>query len=204
MKRITTFFAAIVAFTINIQAQVAKADFDKAEVVWYGLDFTQAKMVGSAGFTQPEVIRNDYFEKWNSLVLVEADKYNIKGALQKSDMKYDVEMIKPLNSNVDYTKLVQDKTHTLTKEDVEKAVKRYKTDQTSGYGVVFVVESFDKIQEKGFVWATIFDAKTKKVLVTEKLEAAPGGFGLRNYWASVIAKVIITIKNVKYKSWIKA
>jgi hypothetical protein len=127
----------------------------------------------------------------------------VKGAFKKSDLKYDIEMVKALNKNVDYNTLVQDKVHTITKENVEKAVSQYNPEQKSGYGIVFVVESFDKMQEKAFIWVTVFDVVTKKVLVTERIEAQPKGFGLRNFWGGAIYEVINTIKKVKYKSWFK-
>ena len=184
-------------------SQLTQKDFNAAEVVWYGLDFTQAKLVGSAGFTNPEHIRNDFFDSWNSLIMMEASKYDLKGAFRKSGLKYDLEMIKSLNKNVDYTELVQDKTHSIKKEDVENAVKQYALDQKEGYGISFVVESYDKIQEKAFVWVTIFDAATKNVLVTERMEGKPSGFGLRNYWSGAIYRIITEINKVKYKSWFR-
>ena len=203
MKKLMPLLLIVVFFTCSIFSQVPAKDFNEAEVFWYGLDFSQAKLVGSAGFTDPEAIRNDFFEKWNSLILVEADKYDLKGAFKKPALKYDAEMIKAINMKVDHHALVQDKSHAITKEDVENAVKQYNTDQKEGYGLVFVVESFDKIQEKAFVWVTVFDVSNKKILITERMEGEPRGFGLRNYWAGAIYEIITDIRKVKYKSWFR-
>lgn len=203
MKSKLLIFVVAFMLSASMYAQVSLSDFQKAKVVWYGLNFTQAKLVGSEGFTNPEVIRNDYFEKWNGLVVTEGDKYDIKGAFNKSDMSIDLEPVNTANAKVDYNTLVTNTTLTITKEDVQKAVKAMKTNQADGYGICFVVESFDKMQEKGFVWVTIFDAKTKNVLVAERLSGDAGGFGLRNYWAASVYNVIKTIKSKKYKSWIQ-
>lgn len=200
MKNTVLMLAALL-LAVVVQAQVSLSDFQKAKVVWYGLDFTQAKLVGSEGFSDPEAIRNDYFQKWNGLVVTEADKYDVKGTYNKSEMSVDLEPVNVLNSKVDYNTLVTNTTHTITKEDVQKAVNAYNTQQTEGYGICFIVESFDKMQEKGFVWATVFDAKTKKVLVTERLSGDASGFGFRNYWAGAIYDILKTIKSKKFKSW---
>lgn len=199
----TVFLTLLTAIiSLHTFGQISKADFANAEVVWYGLDFTQAKLIGSEGFTNPEVIRNDYFEKWNGLFMTEADKYDVKGAFKKANISLNLEVVKPLNQKVDYTTLVIDKPHTITKEDVQKAVKAYKLEQKSGYGISFVVESFDKSTEEASIWVTIFDAKTKEVLVTEKVTGKAGGFGIRNYWAAAVYNVLKTVKDKKIKSWV--
>lgn len=202
MRKLSFTLLSMVFFCSVVFSQIATKDFQDAEVVWYGLDFTQARLVGSAGFTDPETIRNNFFDSWNSVIITEAEKYDLKGTFKKPELKIDVEMIKELNKKVDYNTLVLDKSYTITKEDVEKAVKQYKTEQKTGYGIIFVVESFDKTQEKAFVWATIFDAATKKVVVTERLAETPKGFGLRNFWAGAIYGMLETIKKTKIKSWV--
>lgn len=202
MKRIVLTFALFV-FSLAAFSQITEENFQKAEVVWYGLDFSKAKLIGSEGFENPELIRNDFFEKWNVIIINEADKYDLKGAFRKSDLKFDLEMIEDFNRDVAFQELVVNKSYTITKDDVSAAVKKYKTDQKSGYGIVFVVESFDKISEKAAVWVTIFDASNKKVLIAEKMEAEPSGFGLRNYWSGAIYEIIKDIKEIKYKSWFR-
>lgn len=203
MKNSVLMLLVAVMSCVAAQAQIPLANFQKAKVMWYGLNFTQAKLVGSEGFTDAEVIRNDYFQKWNGLVVTEGDKYDVKGAFNKSDMTVDLEAVNTLNAKVDYTTLVTNTTHIIDKEDVQKAVSAMKIGQTEGYGICFVVESFDKMQEKGFIWVAIFDAKTKSILVTERISGDAGGFGLRNYWAASVYNVIKTIKAKKYKSWIQ-
>jgi hypothetical protein len=44
--------------------------------------------------------------------------------------------------------------------------------------------------------------KTKKILMTERIESkVGGGFGFRNYWASTIKSLIDTIEQRKYNEW---
>src|SRR5436309_251535 len=97
MKRYLITTGLFLLFSLPVFSQISVKDFQNAEAVWYGLDFTQARLIGSLGFQEPEKIRNDFFDSWNSLLLVESDKYDLKGAFRKPSLKYDAEMIKALN-----------------------------------------------------------------------------------------------------------
>jgi hypothetical protein len=44
--------------------------------------------------------------------------------------------------------------------------------------------------------------KTKELLIHERLKEKPSGFGLRNYWAGSIYRVIKEIKKNCYNVWI--
>lgn len=192
---------ALLSFVVGY-SQIPKSDFQKAEVVWYGLDFTQCKLVGSTGFTNPQAIHDSFFHSWNSLLLSEADKYNLKEAFKKPDIKYDIEMMKERNLTVEVTTLVQEKEHSISKEQAANAIATYNIQQQSGYGVVFVIESFNKYAERGSMWVVVFEAATKKPLITERFESKPGGFGLRNYWAATVHNTIKQARD-KYKWWFK-
>ncbi|MCH5716297.1 hypothetical protein [Niabella hibiscisoli] len=52
------------------------------------------------------------------------------------------------------------------------------------------------------LWVTLFDIKSKKVLMTKRMEGALGsGFSFRNYWATGFKKVIDQIEKSEYKKW---
>ena len=66
------------------------------------------------------------------------------------------------------------------------------------------MEAMRKIEKKGdaAIWVTFVDLKSKKVLMTERIEVkASAGFGFRNYWASTIKNLIDLIGDKKYKEW---
>lgn len=201
MKKSISLLVAYLVMSANTYAQIPLADFQKAKVVWYGLDFSKAKMVGSEGFTDPQAIQRDYFNKWNGLIVTEADKYDIKGTFKKDNIDINLDPVNTLNAKVDAGTLVINKSYAITKEDVQKAVSAYQIDQKEGYGICFVVESFDKMQEHAFVWVTVFDAKTKKVVITERIDGKANGFGFRNYWAGAIDEILKSIKSKKLKAW---
>ena len=169
--------------------QKSMTDFmeENCDVIWFGLDFTKAKMIGSEGFSDPVAIKEDYFRKWNHLMISEGDKYEWGKALLVTDLKYDYGVVDLVNDEVKVKSLVINKSYSISEEDIVQAVQAYSIeDYDDGIGVVIVVESFDKIKEQAFGYITFFDVKTKKVLYKHKLIGEADGFGFRNYWAGAI------------------
>jgi len=170
-------------------AQRTMHDFmnEECDVIWFGLDFTKAKLIGSEGFSDPVAIKEDYFRKWNHLMISEGDKYDWGKALLVSDLKYDYGVVDVVNDNVKVKSLVINKSYSIAESDILSAVKAYDIeDYSDGIGVVLMVESFDKIREMAFGYIVFFDVKTKDVLYFHELVGEAKGFGFRNYWAGAI------------------
>jgi hypothetical protein len=179
-------------------AQHTMRDFmnEECDVIWFGLDFSKAKLIGSDGFSDPVAIKEEYFDKWNQLMLNEADKYEWDKALLVSDLKFDTEMISAVNSQVKVKTLVTNKSYSLDKQEIPMMVSSYDiTSFNEGIGVVLVVESFNKVKEMGFGYIVFFDVKTKDVLYFHELIGEAKGFGFRNYWAGAILNWMKYTKN---------
>lgn len=160
---------------------------ENCDVIWFGLDFSKARLIGSEGFNDPVAIKEDYFRKWNHLMISEGDKYNWGNALQVSDLKFDYGVVDEVNDKVKVKTLVINKSYSIDESDIRDAVRAYNiSEYKDGIGVTIVVESFDKIREQGFGYLTFFDVRTKQVLYTHKLVGEAKGFGFRNYWAGAI------------------
>ncbi len=141
-------------------------------------------------------------------MISEGEKYDWGKALLVSDLKYDYGIVDVVNDQVKVKYLVINKSHSISEEDISRAVAQYKIkDYKDAIGVVVVVESFDKIKEQGTGYITFFDVASKKVLYNHKVIGEAGGFGFRNYWAGAIynwmkytkGKVMKDIKK-KYRS----
>ena len=182
MKKYILFLSFI--FIVNL----LKAQ-NSSEIVWFGVDFTQARLIGSEGFTDVQKIKDYYFSEWNNIIVTESDKYNIQKYFAKSSVKRDLTICERRNKTVNVTNLVTNNTYTLDRNMVDKVIKDYKSKET-GTGLVFIVESFDKTKEKAIIYVTMFDIATKKVIKCEKIEGAAVGFGFRNYWLGAIANVM--------------
>ena len=187
MKRLVVLsliFAPFISF-----GQKTMTDFleENCDIIWFGLDFSKAKMIGEEGFNDPVAIKEQYFRKWNHLMISEGDKYDWGKSLLVSDLKYDYGVVDAANDEVKVKSLVINRSYSLADDDIEIAVRNYTIQHfNEGIGVVVVIESFNKIKEQAFGYITFFDVASKKVLYKHKLIGSAGGFGFRNYWANAI------------------
>ena len=191
--------------TLSLQAQPfgdARIK-NESKLVFYGLDFSKAKLIGHEGFTDPYDIKTRFFDSWNQLMVNESSKYNFKEAFKMKDLEYDLSVIEERNQIPEVEGLVIEGEHSLTEEDVKSVIQQYNgSEHTEGLGLVLIIESLDKTADKGHMWVTFFDISTKEVVLTRRYSAKSGGFGIRNYWARSIYGVIELLEK-DYKIWLK-
>lgn len=198
-----TIAGAGAAYADNTMADLVTG---KTKLVFLGLDFTQAKYIGRAGFTDPQAIQNQHIVSWNNLIELEPKKFSLQKAFNLKDDQYKskVEDMVKLNKSVNVEKNITDDEYSITEDQVRKSVAKYALSEKEGVGVVYVVESLNKNAEKLVAWVTFIDLATKKVLHTEKVEGKAGGFGFRNYWAGGVYKVNQEIDKSLFKKWSKS
>ncbi len=200
-------FLVFLCCNYSLSAQDIKDVFSssKTMIEFVGLDFSQAKMVGADGFNDPGKIQSYYFGAWNGLLLSESEKYDVKGAFMKAEMDYDIEVVESRNETVDFMEMVTNKTpKSFSDETIQNAINQYDTKaMQADFGLTFLVHSFNKFQERGYIYVVIFDAKSKKVLFSDRMDGEAGGFGFRNYWARSVYEVIEKIKNGQFRRWKK-
>lgn len=188
------------------QAQVITDVYNATDVTWYGLDFTQSKMVGDFGADgDPETIRDQYFKSWNTLLQNEREKYDLKKFFHKTKVEYSLEKVKERNKAVDASKLMLpagSKVPQLSLATIEEITKEYVDAAKKGLGAFMIIESFDKSAQMGTVDVVFFDIETGKVYMAKRFSKEPGGFGLRNYWAK---SVFLTLEEIedKWAAWKK-
>ncbi len=173
------------------------------EIHWFGVDFTNARMIGSTGFTHPDIICNRYIKKkWNTYVFNERDKYDIGKFLKGKEVIPHLDFILERNSKVTTDNLIINKDYQIEHSDIKKTIKEYNT-QERGIGLVFIVESFNKLEETASIWVTFFDIPTNKLIYTQEYEVKPGGFGVLNYW---LRGTYNTCKELRkdYRKWYRA
>jgi hypothetical protein len=202
-----TFALLFSLLTVGLAAQktqIGNAKIQRANaIVWFGVDFTHAYLVGREGFTNPDEIVRVYWNSWNDLILNESEKYDIAGALMKGKSEYDLTKVRERNATISADGLVKDKPHEISESDVAAVVSDYTSgDYSDGVGLVFVVENFNKLKQEATVWVAFFDISTHELIQTKRFSAGPRGFGFRNYWAGAIYSVIEQIRE-DYKAWAK-
>ena len=179
-------------FFVAANAQKTRSDiFSDDQMVFFGLDFSEAKMIGSLGFTNPDDIVERIIYNWNRLTFNERDKYDLKKGFQKTGVDYDFSVVDKRNETINPRELVIDEAYQIEKEQLLDIISQYESEKNQeGLGLVFVVESFNKSEDLGYMWVTFFDIETKKVLMARRMNGKTGGFGLRNYWARTVLNVI--------------
>jgi len=199
---------AMVMLTTQFSAfsQTLKDVFTNSEtpVFFYGVDFTKTKLIDDPA-TNVSDIRDRQFAGINAFIIAEPEKFDLKSAFNRTvehdptevnsrNEKVNTEAIKSYSSS-DFTRLKE--------ADIQELIKGFDGGGKKGVGLLFIVEAMSKSAKAMAVWVTLFDPKTRKVLMTERMEGKPGGFGFRNYWSAAIRDVIIDIKKKKYSEWKK-
>jgi len=209
MKRLISVIL-VAATALSFTLQDADNIFSAKEIVFYGLDFSHAKFIGSfdqgmgVAPAKGYELKTKWIPNWNQLVANEQEKYNLKDALQKESIYYDLSPITKKNSEIDPIKLIDFNQVVITDEDISKTVASYeKGNKSEGLALVFIVNYFNKNKKEASVNVVFFDIASKKILLSEVMIGKPAGTSLRNYWAGAIKYIIDDIGSGKYKKWKK-
>lgn len=207
MKLITKFkWLLLLPFVIlnskSLSAQ-SKADiFDpKIPITWLGVDYSQTKFIGSAESKNVTIsndeFRDTYVSSWNYLFINEQKKYDVAKAVHRESVKYAIDVTLQANKRLvkkDFYSTNPGDFKRLNEADIANVVKNYDFQNTEGIGLMFIVEGMSKGISSMGIWVTFVDIKSKTVLYTVYKANAPGGFGLRNYWAKPL---YTTLKDIE-------
>ncbi len=204
MKKIVLVYTTIVFLAFGANAQYGISDlFNADEITFFGLDFSKVRLVGTDGFTDPQDIKKRLFDGWNNLFISEPDKYDLSNATGIKTVNISLEKANKRNQLPDAEILVTNNDYSFGLEVVEEVAASYMDKDFKGIGLVFVIESFNKPQERGYMWVTFFDISSGKVLLAEKMSGKASGFGIRNYYAKTYYNVIKEIGKRTWKEWAK-
>ncbi|HEX6225816.1 MAG TPA: hypothetical protein VFZ52_15465 [Chryseolinea sp.] len=176
------------------------------EITWLGLDFSGAKFIGDRERLGSESDIRRLIDAINELMIKEADKYNVAAALQKKSVENAIEVTTEHNAELDVLAMIspegKDHIH-LNPSEVEGIISGYDFKGKSGIGLMFNVESLNKLIEEGSYWVTFVNMGSKEVLFTERVTSPPSGFGMRNFWAGSVNGVLAKIKKKEFENWRK-
>jgi hypothetical protein len=193
----------------NAQSQSTQDLFQQsdAEITYLGIDFSHVRLIGNfsefieAGEKNVMTIRDEYFPRWNMVVLNEREKYDIRGMLRKADIYYDIDMISALNARTSLDSMESYNTRKFTEADIERFVSGYDLKDKEGIGVVFIAECLNKSAEEAVFHFVAISMRTGEVLFHRRLRGQPQGFGFRNYWINSLYKIINDVKYYYYNEW---
>ena len=190
-------------------AQTIKDVFSNTEtaITYLGIDYYNARLINDPGSNNTSDIKNRLFNSMNQVVVMEPKNYDLTGAFNRSNpVTNDLEAVTDRNEKTiadNITSTDPADFSRLTEANIAAEVKALSFKNKTGVGLIFIMEGMKKEAKKsyGSVWVTLIDMKTKKVLMTERMEQEAAGFGFRNFWVSVVKKSIIEINKKKYKEW---
>jgi hypothetical protein len=179
-------------------------------LTYLGIDYTKNRLINDPGGNASD-IKGRLYNSMNDVVVTEMGKnYNIAGAFNRSGgVSTDINAVTERNEKINAGDIMSSSEadfNRLTESDIANCVKALNLKNKEGVGLVFIMEGMKKEEKKsyGSVWVTLIDMKTEKVLMTERMEQEPAGFGFRNFWVSIIKKCLIEIDKKKYKDWKKS
>ena len=199
-------FSTVLAFGQTAADVVQASDY---EFTYLGIDYSHAKFIGDfsqfngAGEAGVITIKNEYFDRWNNLVVKEQDKYNLRDMLRKENITYSTDVITAVNDETSVEEMEAQSAKEFAQDDVQSFINEYSFEQKEGIGVLFMAEYLNKNAEEGCFHVVIINMETKEILLHERIVAVAGGIGLRNYWARPIYEAIGIVKKKSFKRWKK-
>jgi len=197
MKTIWLVFISIILCTGSISSQSNKA-YCVQGITWFGLDYSVTHFTDEKAFPDPYKLQNKLFNEWNELVFKEHKKFDLGKTFNKSEIIFRTSFINNHNKSIDVSKHIGNyrfQQKHFNNDTIQRIINSYSLpDNSSGVGLVFIVESLNKPAHEAAYWITFFDIKTKKVLLTEQFIGIPSGAGIRNYWANSFYSALIKAK----------
>jgi hypothetical protein len=176
------------------------------KVTWLGLDFSKAKIIEDRERIGSESDMHRLIESWNTIFLKEPDKFNVARAIGRENVMKSIDITTDHNLQLDVMSLYsgnkEDYVH-MKSTDVDEIIADYDFSGLSGIGLMFIVESFSRLNMEGAVWVTFVNLGSKEILFTERVTGKPGGAGIRNNWANSVFDVLEKIQKKEFIKWRK-
>lgn len=175
--------------------------FSSRNMVFYGLDFTEARFTGGSGLTSPTAMQDKYMPGLNELMIFERKRYDVAKSYQKSNVEYYFDLTDKFNSKTDiYNQYVYKDVEVLSDEQVLTAVKKFKDPKHHGLGLVYIVDEVNHYRNVISVHITFFDIDSGEMLFSRRARGEMKGFSIRNYYAGGIRQIIKDSED-SYNRW---
>ena len=173
------------------------------EILWLGIDFSKAKVTKSGFNVSQEELRN-CITYWNTLIISDQKKYDIRLSFRKPVMSYDLTRTNKINKNIRINNMLKEN---ITMEDVYtdecivKYIRETETPTLHRFGLSFIIESLDSLSKTGSIWVVINETPTKEPVLCEKFLKVPSGFGLKSYWSRIFYDLLYDVRVYAFHRW---
>lgn len=171
----------------------------KVPLVFLGIDYSYAKLNGE-DFVNPKGL----FNELNEILVKEKGKYDMNGAVRRSNLPYQFGIIDKRNEAIDEKTVFENINDVISFNDIQNIVDEYdmaSTGVNDGLALVLICDNMSKPRADAAYYYVVFDVASKKVVISDRLIGRAGGSGLRNYWAKGIYNTIVMLRDRKYGQW---
>lgn len=190
---------AVIICALGVQAQDAGKVFGSPTVIWYGIDFTKAKVLGF-GDESPHKIRDEYFKAWNDVTI----DIDLAKVFQKDAAYKDPNGISKMNLARETSDINTGEEVELTPEVIAEMVKQTPAGQKKvGLALVFIAQCFNKTAGTATVHVAFFDVATRKVLWLKKMTGKASGGNSKSAFTAALKDIFSQIEKKEYKAWKK-
>ena len=148
-------------------AQTLK-DMSAAEsMTWYGIDFTAARFQNFGAYMSDKAVKTG-LPRWSMHPFGNDDLDKFRKKFKKSEIKVEDKVTATHNKENDYTTQMTTEAYEMTMDDLKQVVSGYEI-SGEGYGLMFIVESFEYKAKKSNVWAVYINKTDKSVIDAKKV-----------------------------------
>jgi len=162
-------------------------------LVWYGWDFSNAKMRDFRKFQEGELIIGAHIPA----IIAELEKLypgeRTNRVTKKDSVIVDVTSVQDLYQTMDSKTFIVPRYKEIDIDSIKAIVKNYKLPQTEGMGMVIIIEMMNAEKDLGrFVsgYITFFDITTREVYYAIRMKGLPGSkWGFNDYWVNGLTEL---------------
>lgn len=173
----------------NLSAQKINSFIKPSDkFVYYGIDMSASKLIGDVG-TPATVFVSTVMPGMNYTVISQPEKFDFQKYFNISTVTEAIASTDKVNSTTDIDNFYSKEpgyNPQWDKSQLQKNISALPKVDKGNKGLVFVVESMNKITEKSAVWIVIFDNQTSEILFSQRYLKEVGGFGQKNYYLKPI------------------
>lgn len=185
-----TVFFIFIALKANSQTimDVARSK----EITWYGIDFSKAKFIGFEKEITPSLLKDELIPQWARLT----EETNFDAKYKTKVTKVSDTAVKR-NIAVNKENLMTGNFYEIHPDSITAVLSNYKITGT-GYGFIYIVESFEKTTDKVYIYVCFFNEIDKKIISMRRyIGKASGAKILERYKVAIFSIIISSSKDFK-------
>lgn len=194
MRSFAILFILIVSFNpIETFAQKKKKGIEykydvnaliKAEnIIWYGVDFSKAKMTDPVKVYESSLVKNKHIPSWISTLNLKFSDDYVKKWFKNRNYSSDLASVQKLFLSIDENNVVVANDYNIPIDSIAPFIEAYSLPQTNGVGFVLIVENLNKPSRYVTGYFVFFDIESRQVLYANKMKGNPGSrYGFSQYW----------------------